>query len=607
MTAIAPAQASRPTLAGDVAWDLTELTASDDPAGALAMIDEALTLTAALQTHRGTIGSLDAPDFAELMRAAERVIELVQRATGRAHLEYSTDVADPKRGALMAAAQEKAMAVMTQLIFIELEWAALDEEHAAARINDPSLAFCAHHLTTLRLARSHLLSEPEERILAEKSISGVSAWTRLFDEQLADVTAAVAGEAEPIGLEEALSRTSSPDRAERAAVAAAITAGLAPGLRTRAYIYNTLLSDKTVDDRLRTYDTWVSSRNLANQATDESVRALVDAVTDRNDIPQRWYRLKAKLLGLETLAFYDRNAALPLEGGEQVIEWEDARDTVLDAYRSFSPVLADGAQRFFDERWIDAPIRPAKQGGAFCSPAVPSGHPYVLVNYAGKRRDVLTLAHELGHGVHFLLAGKQSIYEYGMPLTVAETASVFGETLTFNRLLDNETDARRRLALLAENVEGQIATVFRQIAMWRFEDACHRARRREGELSAAMMNDLWIRTQGELFGGTVDTTGYETWWSYVHHFIHVPGYVYAYGFGQLLALSVYERSLAGGPSFVPSYLEMLAAGGSRSPESLAAMVGCDLTDHGFWAAGLSLVDRTLAEAEEAAAVVASLP
>ena len=594
-------------LAEDVAWDLTGLTGTADPEPALAMLDGAVLDAGGLQGARGTIGGLDAEALADLLRRAERIIEIVERATGRAHLEYSTDVADPKRGALMAAAQEKATAVMTQMIFIELEWAALDDVTADARIAHPALAFCAHHLRTLRQARPHLLSEPEERILAEKSISGASAWMRLFDEQLADVTAAVAGEEKPIGLEAALSRTSSPDRTERAAIASAITAGLEPGLRTRAYIYNTLLSDKTVDDRLRTYDTWVSGRNLANQASDESVKALVDAVTERNDIPQRWYRLKAKLLGLDKLAFYDRNAALAVEGGDPTIAWADARDTVLDAYRSFSPAMADGAQRFFDERWIDAPIRPAKQGGAFCSPAVPSDHPYVLVNYTGKRRDVLTLAHELGHGVHFLMAGKQSIYEYGMPLTVAETASVFGETLTFNRLLENETDARRRLALLAENLEGQIATVFRQVAMWRFEDACHRTRRNDGELSVAMFNELWLRTQGELFGATVDTTGYENWWSYVHHFIHVPGYVYAYAFGQLLALSVYERSLAGGAAFVPSYLAMLSAGGSRSPEALAGMVGCDLADTGFWAAGLSLIDRTLAEAEEAAAVVASLP
>ena len=594
-------------LAEDVTWDLTALTGTDEPDAALAMLDSAIVDVESFQSARGTIGELDAAALADLLRRAEQIIDVVQRATGRAHLEYATDVADPARGARMAAAQEKATAVMTRMIFIELEWAAMADDRADALVDDPALAFCRHHLRTLRQARPHLLSEAEERILAEKSVSGVSAWTRLFDEQLADVTASVPGEEKPFGLEEALSRTSSPDRAERAKVAAAITAGLEPGLRTRAYIYNTLLSDKTVDDRLRTYETWVSSRNLSNQASDQSVKALVDAVTDRNDIPQRWYRLKAQLLGLDKLAFYDRNAALPVQGGDPTIEWTDARDTVLDAYRSFSPLMADGAQRFFDERWIDAPIRPAKQGGAFCSPAVPSAHPYVLMNYTGKRRDVLTLAHELGHGVHFLLAGKQSIYEYGMPLTVAETASVFGETLTFNRLLEHETDARRRLALLAENLEGQIATVFRQVAMWRFEDACHRARRTDGELSVTTFNELWIRTQGELFGGTVDTVGYENWWSYIHHFVHVPGYVYAYAFGQLLALSVYERSLAGGAGFVPSYVAMLSAGGSRSPEALASMVGCDLTDPGFWAAGLSLIDRTLAEAEEAVAVVSSLP
>ena len=600
------------TLADDVSWDLRALTDTPEPGGALSMIERSAELCAAMQAHRGTIASLDAAALADVLHEAEVIIELVERATGRAQLEYVTDLADPARGALMAAAQEKATAVATQLIFVELEWAAVADVRAEALMADPALAFCAHHLRVVRAARPHLLSEAEERILAEKSISGSAAWTRLFDEQLAEVKVPFAAAAHDaldgpatISLEEALSRTSDPDRRVRAAAAAGITAGLEPGLRVRAFIYNTLLTDKATDDRLRAYQSRGSSRNLSNQASDESVRALIDAVTSRNDIVQRWYRLKAELLGLDRLAFYDRNAALPVEGGEPTIAWDEARDTVLDSFASFSPAIANAARRFFDERWIDAPIRPAKQGGAFCSPAVPSLHPYVLVNYTGTRRDVLTLAHELGHGVHFLMAGSQSVLHYNMPLTVAETASVFGETVTFNRLLTNETDARRRLALLAENLEGQIATVFRQVAMWRFEDACHQARRTSGEISVAGFNELWMRTQSELFGGTVDMTGYDSWWSYVTHFVHVPGYVYAYAFGQLLALSVYERSLA--PSFVPSYLSMLEAGGSRSPEDLAAMVNCDLGDTGFWSAGLDLVARTLAEAEEAAAVVRSLP
>ncbi len=591
-------------LAADVSWDLSELTNSAGTEGVASLLDQADLRVVVLLPFRGKLAEISATEFASAMRELEAIHDLVGRAGSRAHLEYSTDVADPVRGALMASVQERSMAIHTQLIFLELEWAALSDEKAEELVNDPALSFCQHYLRVARLARPYLLSESEERILAEKSVSGTNAWTRLFDEQVAAVRVDLSDRT--VGLDEALSLTANPDRAKRIEAAAAITAGLDSGLRTRAYIYNVLLTDKATDDRLRSYQSWVSSRNLANQASDQSVKALVDAVTSRNDIPQRWYRLKAKLMGLDQLMFYDRNASLDMSGDEEKIPWEDAKSIVLDSFESFSSELASGARRFFDERWIDAPLRPSKQGGAFCSPTVPSTHPYVLVNYTGTRRDVLTLAHELGHGVHFLMSGRQSVFEHQVPLTVAETASVFGETVTFGRLLDAESDAKKRLSLLAENVDAQIATIFRQVAMWRFEDAAHQKRRTDGELSVDMFNDLWIRTQNELFGGTVNTTGYESWWSYVHHFVHVPGYVYAYAFGNLLALSVYERSQHAGSAFVPQYLEMLAAGGSKSPEGLASMVGCDLTDPEFWTAGLALVDRTLAQAEEAAAIVGSL-
>jgi oligoendopeptidase F len=322
-------------------------------------------------------------------------------------------------------------------------------------------------------------------------------------------------------------------------------------------------------------------------------------VRSNYDLPQRWYRLKAQLLGIDRIADYDRMAAIATE--EVAVEWPEATDIVLTSFREFSPVLHDTAKRFFDERWIDAPVRPGKRGGAFCAYAVPSVHPYVMLNYTSRRRDVLTLAHELGHGLHAALAQPRGILEQHTPLTLAETASVFGETLVFRRLLDAADSPASRLSLLAENIEGSIATVFRQVAMNHFEDLVHTARREQGELSVKRFGELWTESQVEMLGDSVQITdGYRSWWSYIPHFIGSPGYVYAYAYGQLLALSVYQRYEQQGPELVPRYLEMLAAGGSRSPQELGQIVGVDLADPGFWDAGLDLVERQLTEAEAAA-------
>ena len=327
--------------------------------------------------------------------------------------------------------------------------------------------------------------------------------------------------------------------------------------------------DKSVEDRLRHYPHWLASRNLANEASDESVMALIEAVRARFDIPQRWYRLKAKLIGVDRLADYDRSA--PVLSEDVTYSYAEARDLVLDIYGSFSPVAGNVTRRFFDERWIDAPTRPHKRGGAFCAYTVPSVHPYVMLNFTAQRRDVLTLAHELGHGLHAALAAPQGIFHQSTPLTLAETASVFGEELVFGRMLAETKDDEQRLGLLAERIDGAIATVFRQMAMNRFEHLVHTRRRADGELSADRICELWVEAQGELFGDSVEMTdGYRMWWSYVPHFINTPGYVYAYAYGLLLALSVYSRYLEEGDSFVPRYLELLSAGGSRSPEQLAA-------------------------------------
>jgi oligoendopeptidase F len=436
--------------------------------------------------------------------------------------------------------------------------------------------------------------------MTELRVSARSAWARLFEEQVSAVAVAIDGEQVP--LENAQAKLFVPDRDERRSAAEAITEALRPGLRTRAYVFNTLLGEKATDDRLRGFPHWLAARNIENEVSDESVEALVDAVRARYEIARRWYRLKARLIGVDRLADYDRNATIATD--DERIDWPRARDLVLDTYRSFSPELGDLTRRFFDERWIDAPSRTGKRAGAFSAATVPSVHPYVMLNFTGTRRDVLVMAHELGHGVHQALAAEQGIFHQNTPLTVAETASVFGEALTFGRLLEQTQDPRSRLALLAENIEGSIATVFRQISMHTFEAAVHGERRSRGELAPDRFNELWVESQEELFGDSVEVTdGYRLWWSYVHHFIGSPGYVYAYAYGQLLALSVYRRYLEEGEPFVTKYLDLLRAGGSQPPEELGRIVGVDLTDPGFWNSGLDLVEGQLADAEEAARAI----
>jgi oligoendopeptidase F len=584
--------------AADVAWDLEPLVDGRGAAGADAHFDDAERRARAIAAaYKGRIAALDAGELAELMAELAVVGDLAGRAGNYAHLRFSVDTADPEAGALLARAEERGTAINNEILFVELEWATVDDDTAVALLADERLAFCRHYLDAARRYRPHLLSEPEERVLADKALTASSAWVRLFSELTSAITVDL--DSERASLEEGLSRLMSPDRSVRASAAEAVTQGLAPGLRTRAFVFNTLLVDKSVDDRLRRYPSWIASRNLANEASDESVAALVDAVQSRSDIPQRWYRLKAQLLGLERLADYDRMASVASSDAE--FGWTEARELVLDAYASFSSELAGAAQEFFAGAWIDAPVRPAKRGGAFCAYTVPSLHPYLLLNWTGRRRDVLTLAHELGHGLHAYLARGQGIFHQTTPLTLAETASVFGETVTFGRLLAATSDPADRLALLAESLEGQIATVFRQIAMNRFEDRVHTQRREQGELSVEQFNDAWADTQHALLGDTVEITeGYRTWWSYIPHFMGTPGYVYAYAYGQLLALSVYKAYEERGASFVPRYLELLASGGSRSPEELGAIVGLDLADPGFWHGGLDIVAEQLAAAEQAA-------
>ena len=596
MTTVAPDQAL-----AEARWNLDPLVGGRGAEGTRELLAEARERSVAFaERHRGKVSDLDAPALAEAMRELEEIFDNVGRAASYASLWFTVDTADPERGALLQEVQERGAEIETSLLFFELEWNELPDEQAEALLESDELEFCRHHLRTTRRYRPHQLTEPEERILTETDVTGRSAFGRLFTELISSVTVDLPDADEPTPLMEALSRLEHPDRERRAEAAAAVTEALQPGLRTRAFIFNTLIQDKSTKDRLRSYEHWLAARNLSNEASDESVEALIEAVVSHYELARRWYRLKAKLLGLERLAFYDRMAPVATE--ERTIAYDDARDLVLDCYRGFSSDLGDAAEGFFEGSYIDAPPAPGKRGGAFCAYTVPSAHPYVMLNYTSRPGDVLTMAHELGHGVHAFLAGReQSIFQVSTPLTVAETASIFGETIVLERLLADAPDAEARLSLLAESLDGAVAAVFRQVAMNRFEDRIHAERRSSGELSVEAFKVAWLETQSDLLGDSVEPAEeYGAWWSYVPHFVDTPGYVYAYAYGHLLALSVYRRYQETGAEFVPSYLELLAAGGSRSPEDLGAIVGVDLTDPGFWTSGLALIEEQLDAAERAA-------
>jgi len=583
--------------ASEVLWDLAPLLPAPADEGLDELLDRADARADELAKTRGHVAELDAAGLATFMHGLAELLDVVGRAASFVGLEFATDTTDPARGARMQRVEERSTAIQTKMLFFELEWAAVPDQQADALLADERLSFARHHLRSARRYRPHLLTEPEEVILTEKVMTGRSAWERLFEEQVSAIGVELDGETTT--LEAALGLLHAPDRDVRRAAAEAVTSGLAPGLRTRAYVLNTLLSDKAVDDRLRHYATWIASRNLANEAGDASVEALIAAVQRRNAIPQRWYALKAQLLGIPRLADYDRMASV--SDAEAEVGWDAAKELVLDAYGSFSGELADTANRFFAGSWIDAPARPGKRPGAFCAYTVPSHHPYVLLNWTSRRRDVLTLAHELGHGLHAYLAREQGVFHQTTPLTLAETASVFGETVTFGRLLQEVSDPQERLALLASNLEDQIATVFRQIAMNRFEHLMNTDRREAGELSVERLGELWAETQTHMLGDSVEVTeGYRTWWSYIPHFIATPGYVYAYAYGQLLALSVYAQYEVRGADFVPQYLDLLRAGGSMTPEDLGRLVDVDLTDPQFWDRGLDIIERRLQETIAAA-------
>ena len=577
-------------------WDLTDLYPAPDSPELTADMDGAEARAKAFQAARaGTLAGLPGAELAAALREFEGIEEVLGRLMSYAQLQFSSDSSDPAIGRFYQSVSERVTSISSHLIFLSLELNRMDDAVLDAKLADPALARWSPWLRDLRVFRPHELPDDLERLLHEKEVTGRNAWSRLFDETVAGMRVPVRGE--DLTVSAALNKLSDADRAVRQDAAAAIGAAFEGNIRLFSLVTNTLAKDKEIIDTWRRYPRPASYRNRSNMVEDEVVDALVGAVTsDYARLSHRYYKLKAGWLGLEKLEHWDRNAPLP-DQADQHIPWDDARDRVLSAYGGFSKELADVGRRFFDKPWIDAGLRPGKSGGAFAHPTVPSVHPYLLVNYHGRTRDVMTLAHELGHGVHQVLAGRNGYLMSGTPLTLAETASVFGEMMTFRALLAGETDPKRRRGMLAAKVEDMLNTVVRQTAFYQFESLLH-AERRTGELVPERIGELWMQVQTESLGPAFHfTPEYRVYWAYVPHFIHSPFYVYAYAFGDCLVNALYGVFQGGHPGFEAKYLDMLRAGGTKRHKELLAPFGLDASDPAFWRRGLDVISGFIDELE----------
>lgn len=595
---IPAAEETRQTGAESVVWDLSVFYASlDDPRIDADMAEVNRMADEFAAKYRGRVAELDPEELYEAILANEAIEDLGGRIGSYASLKFSEDAADPRAGALLQKVQEFGAEVNQKTVFFGLEWNEVDDDVAARIISHPTLEKFRFQLESARRYKPYQLSEIEEQLLMEKDVTGASAWTRFFSQLMSAMRFDLDGQ--KLNQAQIFEYLRKPDREQRAKAAAAITAALKDKKMELTYIFNVLAADKAQNDRRRGYETWISSRNLANLAPDSVVNALIEAVTSSYDIVAKHYKIKRVLLGLPELTDIDRYAPLALKTSGAFYTWEEARDLVLGAFNAFSPKLAETARLFFDNGWIHAAPLPNKRGGAFASPTVPSAHPFVFLTFLGTPNNVSTLAHELGHGMHMYLSGQahgfQGLYT---PLTAAEMASVFAEMLVFQDLRTRESDPEVRLAMLFEKVEDTFATVFRQTAMNRFEDGMHTARRTEGELSTERLNQIWMETQQAMFQDSVALSEqYSQWWSYIPHFLHTPGYVYAYAFGELLVLALYGLYQERGASFIPDYLDVLEAGGSDYPDKILAKVGVDLNDPSFWQRGLDAI-RALVDEEE---------
>ncbi len=595
--------APTPALNGaeNVLWDLSVFYDSPTDPRLQADMDQITQQARAYaDTYRGQVASLDAESMVDAMIATEALRDAAGRIYTYAALSFSTATDDPQIGALLQKVQEWSAQLEQLTLFFDLEWKAAPPEVTEKLLNDPTLGKYRYPLETELRYTPYTLDEAVEQIILEKDVTGRDAWVRFFTQLTSALRFEFEGE--QVNQSGIMAKLYERDREARRIAAASITDTLKSRSMELTYIFNTLAADKAANDARRGFPSWITSRNLSNKAADATVEALINAVTSRYDLVARHYRTKRALLGYDELYDYDRYAPLPLTPEEQTYTWDQARTIVQDAYTAFSPRLGEVTARFFDENWIHAPALPNKRGGAFASPSVPSVHPFVLVNYLGKPRDVMTLAHELGHGAHMALSSEaQGITGLYTPLTTAEMASVFGEMMVFQDLMKKEPDAVARLAMLSEKIEDTFATVFRQISMNRFEHGMHTARRTEGELSTERLGDLWIESQRAMFGDSVTLRDeYRLWWSYVPHFLGTPGYVYAYAFGELLVLALYNLYQQRGDAFAPQYLDVLAAGDSDYPHNILARIGVDLNDPNFWNEGLNAIEALVVQEEQIA-------
>ena len=577
-------------------WDLRDLYESPESPRLQTDLEQAEDDARAFaDAWRGRLAQADGAAVASAIVEYQRIDEVLGRAASYAQLLFAANSVDAKIARFSQSVNERLTAISTHLLFFTLEMNRIPDDVMARQMADPALAYWAPFIRDLRVFRPYQLSDEVESVLHEKSVTGAAAWNRLFDETMASMRVPLAGEDLTLGA--ALDRMSSPDRMARANAAKAVGETLQGRIRLFSLVTNTLAKDKAITDTLRHYPRPTSARNCANMVEDEVVDALVQAVTASYPrLSHRYYTLKAKWLGVEKLQYWDRNAPLTTQD-EPLIPWTDATAQVLGAYEGFDPRMGEIGRRFFDNAWIDAPPVPGKASGAFAHPTVPSAHPYLLLNYRGRTRDVMTLAHELGHGVHQVLAGAQGYLMSGTPLTLAETASVFGEMLTFRALLDAQKDPTRRRLMLAAKVEDMLNTVVRQIAFYRFETLVHEERR-SGELLPERIGEIWRETQAESLGPAFEfTPDYDVYWTYVPHFIHSPFYVYAYAFGDCLVNALYDVFQSGHPGFQDKYLDMLRAGGTKRHRELLAPFGLDAADPGSRNRGLDVIAGFIDELE----------
>ena len=587
--------------AKDIRWNLGDLYSGiDDPrieADMAALLERARSFE---ERYRGRINSPDLTPslLLEALQEYEAILQEENKPASYASLAFAADTADPKKGALLQKTIEWSSQISIHLLPFSLELLELDDSVLEPVLESELLSNYRHFVRSHRAFRDHRLSEPEERILEEKATTGSRAFERLFEETVSGIRFEVAhaGETRIMTEAEVLALMRSPDRELRRAAAEALTDGLKAHSRILTFIFNTLVQDKATDDRLRRFDRPEASRHLSNELSHETVETVIRVCEENYPLVARYYHLKRQILGYDELTHYDRYA--PLFESRREVPFEEAKAVVLDAFERFSPRMRQAAEAFFLNGWIDAEVRPGKRGGAFCSPVTPDLHPYVFVNYLGKIDDVMTLAHELGHGVHDMMARCQTYLNYSGTLPIAELASTFAEMLVFERL-QQTSELEERLALYAEKIEGSFATIFRQAAMYRFEQALHRARRERGELTADEIGSMWQEHIQRMFLDSVRLgDDHKFWWMYISHFVGSPFYVYAYSFGELLVMALFSRYKSEGPPFADKYLNLLAAGGSLSPRELLAQVDINIDDPEFWRGGVRVLENLVAEFEE---------